>query len=83
MKKANSPGSRRRFLALGLLGGASVMAQPAQAIIPEDDTDTVKMLTADGQLVEVPKSAVQAADEPKKAAKREILDWAKPPKSTK
>lgn len=76
MKKNKEAGTRRRFLALGLLGGAGLVTQPAQAMIPvEPEEDTVKMLTPDGRLVEVPKSAISTVEQARKAGNRDILDW--------
>ena len=84
MKKGNDPGTRRKFLAMGLLGGAGAITQPVQAMVGDPlGEETVKMLTPDGKLVEVPKSAITRADAPKKAANHEILDWVKPPKPNK
>jgi len=76
MKKTKEAGTRRRFLTLGLLGGAGLVTQPAQAMIPgAPEEDTVKMLTPDGRLVEVPKSAITAGNEKRKAGHQDLLDW--------
>ena len=42
-------------------------------------TEMVKMLTPDGKLVEVPRSAVDAAASKTKASNQEILSWMKNP----
>lgn len=41
--------------------------------------EMVKMLTPDGKLVAVPRSAVEAAASKKKASNQEILSWMKNP----
>ncbi len=41
--------------------------------------ETVKMLTPDGKLVEVPKDILQKALQGKKASNKEIFDWMKNP----
>lgn len=79
MKKVNQAGSRRKFLAMGLLGSTSLIARPGHLMADagEDNADLVKMLTADGRLVEVPASAIEKAGETRKVANRDILDWMK------
>ncbi len=69
--------SRRKFLALGLLGTAGLVAGDAAAQTPEDAGDTVKMLTPDGQLVEVSKSFLEKSTARSKAKNEEILNWTK------
>lgn len=83
-KTSQDPASRRKFLTLGILGGASLIASPAAAMkSTPDDGETVSMLTPDGKLVEVPKSAVSSAGKSKKTGNKDILDWVKPPKTAK
>lgn len=53
--------SRRWFLTGGLLGN--------------EKKKMVKMLTADGKLVEVERSVLDAAPERKKAANKDIYEW--------
>ncbi len=57
-------GSRRWFLSFFAPGTKKA-----------DNTDTVKMLTADGKLVEVDRSVLDAATERKKAANKDIYEW--------
>lgn len=57
-------GSRRWFLSLFAPGTKKA-----------ENTDTVKMLTADGKLVEVDRSVLDAATERKKAANKDIYEW--------
>jgi hypothetical protein len=40
---------------------------------------TVKMLTADGKLVEIDRTVLEAATKNKKASKKDIYDWMKNP----
>jgi hypothetical protein len=62
----SSKKSRRSFLSLGFSK-------------PEAQAEKVKMLTADGKLVEVDKSVLKAIDKNQKASNREILEWMKNP----
>lgn len=78
MKKTSNDGSnRRKFLSLGLLGGAALITQKATAMIPiePEAEETVPMLTADGKLVQVNKSILQKSDDKQKAGNKDILDW--------
>lgn len=59
-QKKNTTPSRRGFLS---------------AFLPFVKKETVKMLTADGQLVEVDKAVYDAAMTGSKAANKEILEW--------
>ena len=76
--------SRRKFLSLGFLGGAALFG-PGKATgqmisqATEDDEDTIPMLTPDGQLVQVPRSAVESSQERKKTGNKGILSWIKLP----
>jgi hypothetical protein len=72
--KENS--SRRKFLSFGLLSGAGLVTQKVEAMAPglvEDEK--VKMLTADGKLVEVSKSLIQQSSNGEKAKNKDILNW--------
>ena len=71
----NDKSSRRKFLSLGLLGGASLLAGKAEAKTPLESGETVKMLTPDGQLVEVDKSVLDAMSKEHKVTNESILDW--------
>ena len=73
----NENPSRRKFLSLGLMGGAGLIAGKATAQTPEPTGETVKMLTPDGQLVEVDKQVMDAIGERKKANNESILQWTK------
>ncbi len=68
--------SRRRFLSLGLLSGAALLTQKADAMASvTDDDEKVSMLTADGKLVEVSKNLVQQSTSREKAKNEDILNW--------
>lgn len=68
--------SRRRFLSLGLLSGAALLTQKADAMTSvTDDDEKVSMLTADGKLVEVSKKLVQQSTSREKAKNEDILNW--------
>lgn len=68
--------SRRRFLSLGLLSGAALLTQKADAMASvTDDDEKVSMLTADGRLVEVSKKLVQQSTSREKAKNEDILNW--------
>ena len=73
---SNNSRNRRKFLSLGLLGGAGLLSQKANAMLPmQDEEEKISMLTPDGKLVEVPKSVVDQMTNRKKAANQDILDW--------
>jgi molybdopterin-containing oxidoreductase family iron-sulfur binding subunit len=79
-KKDNA--SRRKFLSLSLLGGASLAAGTAIGQTPEPKTgsgEKVKMLTQDGKLVEVDKSILESAKR-QKVTTQDIFQWVKPVK---
>ena len=72
--KENS--SRRKFLSFGLLSGAGLVTQKVEAMAPGlVDDEKVKMLTADGKLVEVSKSLIQQSSNGEKAKNKDILNW--------
>ena len=73
--------SRRQFLLLGLLTGAAGSAAGQTGADPSDG-EKVKMLTPDGQLVEVDKAVLDQISKRKKASNKDILDWRQPPKSS-
>ena len=73
--------TRRRFLSLAaIVAGAKVAGKAAEE--PQDLPDEkVKMLTPDGQLVEVDKSVLDQAANRKKVTNKDILEWRNPPES--
>jgi hypothetical protein len=60
--------SRRQFFSL-LLSGSENAA----------NSKKIKMLTADGKLVEIDKAVFEEATKKKKASNKEIYDWMKNP----
>lgn len=75
-KKADGPTNRRKFLALGLLGGAGLVTQQASAMLPiQPEEETVPMLTPDGKLVQVSKQVLAQMQERQKADNKDILNW--------
>lgn len=58
--------SRRRFLSLFTSGKSNTSAET---------TEKVKMLTADGKLVEVDKGLLDQATKRFKASKKDIFNW--------
>jgi hypothetical protein len=67
-QKKSAPHSRRDFFSLFGL-------KDAAASKPE----MVKMLTADGKLVEIEKPVLEEATKKQKATNKEIFDWMKNP----
>jgi hypothetical protein len=53
------------------------------SLFSSTDKEKVKMLTADGQLVEVDKAVYEAAMQHKKASNKDILDWMENPSKEK
>lgn len=75
-KTSTSISNRRKFLSLGLLGGAGLLSQTASAMLPiQPEEEKVSMLTPDGKLVEVSKRVLDQIEDRKKAANADILDW--------
>lgn len=68
---------RRGFLSF-LLSGKNKTASTNQ-----DKPEMVKMLTADGNLVEVDKAVLDAVAKKQKASNKEIYDWMKNPSKEK
>jgi hypothetical protein len=80
MKKQKDLGkTRRKFLSLSLLGGAGMLVGKAvDAQTPAESSETVKMLTPDGKLVEVDKKAFVTIN--KNASNQDVLNWMSPNK---
>jgi hypothetical protein len=70
--------SRRGFLSLFLPGNDDT--PPTQNV---GNGEKVKMLTADGKLVEVDKSIYEAAVKKQKTTNKDIYDWMKNPSKDK
>jgi hypothetical protein len=68
--------SRRKFLSLGLMGGAGLLTQKVEAMAPvSQEGEKVTMLTADGKLVEVSKEILEQSTGREKARNQDILNW--------
>lgn len=79
MEIPDKPSTRKRFLqwSAALLGSVSLFGLFSTPKAKK--TDTVKMLTPDGRLVEVDKNILAAKTTGKKASNQEIYDWMKNP----
>ncbi len=66
--------SRRDFLKKGFLAAAAATAAPLTGKAEATRGEKVKMLTADGKLVEVDKDVLAKASK-NKVNNKEILDW--------
>jgi hypothetical protein len=79
MEQPAKKSSRKKFL---LWGTAALSSVTISKLLPDAEkkiTEKVKMLTADGKLVEVDKTVFEKAVAGKKASNREIYDWMKNP----
>jgi hypothetical protein len=75
--------SRRKFLSLGLLSGAALLTQKAEAMASvTDDDEKVSMLTADGKLVQVSKKLLDQTTSREKANHKDILNWSEATKKS-
>ena len=70
--------SRRKFLSLALTGSAALAAGKVVAKEPTNNGETVKMLTPDGQLVEIDKSVLDQVSDRKKVNNKDIFKWVNP-----
>ncbi len=77
MSKSNN-NSRRKFLSLAITGGAAIASGKVAAQQLTDTEEKIKMLTPEGELVEVDKSVFDKASEGKKVNNEEILKWVNP-----
>ena len=73
MKKEQEKG-RRNFLR-NLISGSAVLLVPGLIKAKDSGTETVKMLTPDGKMVEVKKSAIEKNSENQVASNKEVMDW--------
>jgi hypothetical protein len=78
MSNSKDNHSRRKFLSLGLMGCAGLLAGSAEAQTPIDGEEKVKMLTPDGQLVEVDRGVLGTSNQRHKASNKSILEWSRP-----
>ena len=79
--------SRRRFLAISLLTGAGLIVNKVEAqadpLIDTPAGKKTKMLTPDGQLVEVDENVLALVQQGNKESNQEILDWSTAQHKTK
>jgi hypothetical protein len=81
-KEQQTKSSRRKFLSLGLLGGAALISTPANSQATDvSDDDTIQMLTPDGKLVKVSRKAIADSQHREKAKNEDILKWSTANKS--
>ena len=66
--------SRRSLLSLGLSDSKNSKSQKQSG---SNETEMIKMLTADGKLVMVDKAALDSAVGKKKTTNKEIMEWRK------
>ncbi len=69
--------SRRKFLSMALTGSAALASGKVAAQQNTDDNEKIKMLTPDGQLVEVDKSVFDQISNRKQVSNKDIFNWAK------
>ena len=68
--------NRRGFLKSMLIAtGAIAATTPLNAVPEVPGKEKIKMLTADGKLVEVDKSVIEKKAGPKRASDKEVFDW--------
>ena len=72
MKDKNN---RRNFLKAFFSTGAAVGLTGSVNTLTPSKNEKVKMLTADGKLVEVDKSVIEKKAGSKKASDKEVYDW--------
>ena len=67
---------RRNFISSILAGGTAAGLISAESANPKSTSgNKVKMLTADGKLVEVDKSVIEKIAASKKASEKEVFEW--------
>jgi hypothetical protein len=73
---STSKNNRRRFLKSAIVAGATIgVGAPLLHHLHTDDNSQVAMLTPDGKLVMVNKSALEQNPDAKKATEKEVFDW--------
>lgn len=80
-KKKEATDSRRKFLNKGLFAGAGYLTGLVN--VAKTEGKKVKMITADGKLVEVDESLIANNSNKSKVNNREILQWMEEGKSKK
>lgn len=72
---SNKKNNRRGFLKKIFAASATVGFTGATGINTKAGTEKIKMLTADGKLVEVDKSILDKATDKKRASNEEVFKW--------
>ena len=68
--------NRRNFLRTMLTaGGTAGLLTPLSKTPKSKTTDKIKMLTADGKLVEIKKSVIEKQAALKRASDKEVFEW--------
>ena len=70
--------NRRNFLKAVISSGAAAALVPPLNKLQQEKEEKVKMLTPDGQLVEVNKSVIEKNAGVRKATDKEVFDWMDP-----
>ena len=68
--------SRRKFLSLAISSSAALASGKVFSQQKTEESEKVKMLTPDGQLVEVEKVVLDQVSSRKKANNKDIFEWA-------
>ena len=68
--------NRRNFLRSILTAGSAIgLISPLKTNPKLESNNKIKMLTADGKLVEIDKSVIEKNKELKRASDKEVFDW--------
>ncbi len=68
--------NRRSFLKIILSAGSAIgLLSPGKSNTKSRSSDKVKMLTADGKLVEIEKSVLDKKVRSKRATNEEVFEW--------
>lgn len=74
-KTKKTPASRRRFIENGIMGSTGIaLGLVGGKFVKSTTNDTVKMITATGEVVEIPKKFIPEG-EGKKVSNRELKKW--------
>ncbi|MDX1407346.1 MAG: hypothetical protein R3330_04415 [Saprospiraceae bacterium] len=66
--------ARRQFLAIGLLGSLALLLKRRRRLTPPE-TEFVQVMNAQGELVEVPRSALENRESKEVRSKRALRTW--------
>ena len=76
-KKEIKTKGRRSFLSNLFKGGAAVLIAPGILKADPVPTETIKLLTPDGKLIEIDKSHIEGTVTSQRASNEEVLKWMK------